>query len=337
MTDLTVAVLGVTGAVGREMLRVLEERRFPIGRLVPLASPRSAGRTVTFRGVEHPVEAVRPEAFEGVDVALFSAGGGTSREWAPVAAARGALVIDNSSAWRRDPEVPLVVPEANGDAALQPPKGIIANPNCSTIQMVVALAPLHRAARVRRVVVSTYQAISGAGARAVEAFEGQVRATMDGEPIEEAELTGCLAGNLLMHWPPAPEGGHLTEELKMVHETRKILGDEGIRVSPTTVRVPVLRGHALSMAVELDEPLSAERARVLLGSAPGIEVVDDLAEGRYPQPIHAAGRDPVYVGRIREDPGLPGGLLLWCVADNLRKGAALNAIQIAEHRQRAAA
>jgi len=327
----TVAVVGATGAVGREMLRTLEARRFPVGRLVPMASARSAGRTVSYAGEDHPIVEASPDAFEGVDVALFSAGGSTSKELAPAAASRGAIVIDNSSAFRMDPEVPLCVPEVNLDAARKPPKGIIANPNCSTIQMVVALAPLHREGRVTRVVVATYQAISGGGARSIEAFQAQQRELGAGQEVTEGrdQLSGQLAGNLLMHWAPQPNG-YQQEELKMVHETRKILGDETIRVSPTAVRVPVLSGHSEAITVELERPITPERARELLAAFPGIEVVDDLPNGVYPQPIDCVGRDPVYVGRIREDVGNPGGLQLWVVSDNLRKGAALNAVQIAE-------
>lgn len=326
---LDVAVLGATGVVGQEIIRVLEEREFPVRRLVPLASARSAGRTIEFRGEKLTVEAVHEEAFQGIDVALFSAGGATSKEWAPLAAARGAVVIDNSSAWRLDPDVPLCVPEVNLEAARHRPKGIVANPNCSTTQMVLALKPLHDAARVRRVVVSTYQAISGAGADAVAAFEKQCAALVRGEPVDTSVLGGQLAGNLLMSWKRDPASGYQDEELKMVHETRKILGDDSIRVSPTAVRVPVLNVHAESIALEFEKPLSAEQARELLAQAPGIELVDDFAEGIYPQPIHASGRDPVLVGRVREDIGNPGGLLMWVVGDNLRKGAALNAVQIA--------
>ncbi|MCB9597511.1 MAG: aspartate-semialdehyde dehydrogenase [Sandaracinaceae bacterium] len=330
MSSVDVAILGATGVVGREMLKVLEQREFPVGRLALLASPRSAGTTLTFRGEEHPVQAVTEEAFEGIQVALFSAGAGTSREWAPKAAAKGAVVIDNSSAWRMDDAVPLVVPEVNPHAAHERPRGIIANPNCSTIQMVVALAPLHRESRVRRIVVSTYQAISGAGAAAIGALEAQSRAHAAGEPVDPGPLTGQLAGNLLMHWKRDAETGYQEEELKMVHETRKIFGDPEIRVSPTAVRVPVIHAHSESVTVELAAPMTAKRARELLEGAPGIELVDDFGAGLYPQPIHAAGTDPVYVGRIREDVGNPGGLQMWVVSDNLRKGAALNAVQIAE-------
>ncbi len=327
---LDVAVLGVTGAVGQEMLRVLEQRDFPVNRLVALASPRSAGRKVTFRGEEITVEAVSEEAFSGIDVALFSAGGGTSREWAEKAAARGATVIDNSSAWRMDPDVPLCVPEVNLDAARDAKKKIIANPNCSTIQMVVALKPIHDVSRIRRVIVSTYQAISGSGAKAVEAFEKQLAAQVAGEPMDTELLKGQLAGNLLMHWSRDVDSGYQEEELKMVNETRKILGDPEIRVSPTAVRVPVVMSHAESITLELEKPMTPEKARELLAKAPGVTVMDDFGEGIYPQPIHATGNDDVLVGRIRDDVGNPGGLQMWVVGDNLRKGAALNAVQIAE-------
>ena len=316
--------------VGAEMLRVLEQRAFPVAELVPVASARSAGKTVTFQGAEHTVVEIAPEVFEGVDVALFSAGGGTSREWSPIAASKGALVVDNSSAFRADPECPLVVPEVNADAAANRPKGIIANPNCSTIQMVVALKPLHDEARLKRVVVATYQAISGSGAVAVRAFEEQEAAIVAGREVDKSQLSGQLSRNLLMHWKPDAESGYQEEELKMVSETRKIFGDPAIAVSPTAVRVPVITGHSESVSVECHAPISAARARELLSQAEGIELVDDFANGVYPQPIDAAGQDPVYVGRIRDDVGCPGGIQMWVVSDNLRKGAALNAVQIAE-------
>jgi len=312
------------------MVKVLEQRELPVGRLKLLASPRSAGTTLTFRGEEHTVEAVTPGGFDGIDIALFSAGAGISREWAPIAAERGAIVIDNSSAWRMDDAVPLVVPEVNPEHATERPKGIIANPNCSTIQMVVALAPLHREQRIRRIVVATYQAISGSGASAVDAFEAQAKAVSAGQPVEHGELKGQLAGNLLMHWTPDEASGYQEEELKMVYETRKILGDAELRVSPTAVRVPVINGHAEAITLEFGSPMSPQRARELLEKAPGVEVVDDFMGGVYPQPVAASGTDPVYVGRIREDVGNPGGLQMWVVSDNLRKGAALNAVQIAE-------
>jgi aspartate-semialdehyde dehydrogenase len=330
MRKLNVAVVGATGLVGQQMLRVLERRRFPVDTLVPVASPRSAGKKVSFAGAEHEVRAIAPEVFEGVDLALFSAGGGTSREWAPIAAERGAVVIDNSSAWRMDPEVPLVVPEVNPHAAARRPKGIIANPNCSTIQMVVALKPIHDEARIVRVVVATYQAVSGAGAQAVQAFEAQSRSFGLGESVAPGALGAQLAGSLLMTWKPDSASGYQDEELKMVNETRKILEDASLRVSPTAVRVPVATGHSEAITIECERPISAARARELLERAPGVEVVDDFSEGVYPTPMQAAGHDPVYVGRIRADIGNPGGLQMWVVADNILKGAALNAVQIAE-------
>ena len=325
-----VAVVGATGMVGQQMLAVLQEQRFPVRELVPVASPRSAGKKITFNGEEHTVVAIAPEVFEGVDVALFSAGGGTSKEWSPIAASKGAIVVDNSSAFRSDPDVPLVVPEVNMAAAQNRPKGIIANPNCSTIQMVVALKPLHDAAGLKRVVVSTYQAISGGGAKAVASFEAQLRAAANGDKVENGSLSGRLAGNLLMHWTPDADNAYQEEELKMVNETRKIFGDESILISPTAVRVPVLTAHSESIAVETHKPLNAAKARELLSNAEGIVVVDDLKAGKYPKPLDAADTDPVYVGRIRDDIGNPGGIQMWVVADNLRKGAALNAVQIAQ-------
>jgi len=316
--------------VGAEMLRVLEQRDFPVSELVPVASARSAGKTVTFKGVEHTVVEIAPGVFEGVDLALFSAGGSTSRKWSPIAASKGALVVDNSSAFRADPDCPLIVPEVNAAAAANRPKGIIANPNCSTIQMVVALKPLHDEGRLKRVIVATYQAISGSGASAVAAFEAQEEATVKGVAVDKTKLSGQLSRNLLMHWTVDAETGYQEEELKMVSETRKIFGDPDIAVSPTAVRVPVITAHSEAITVETHKPISAARARELLSQAEGVVVVDDFVNGVYPQPIDAAGQDPVYVGRIREDVGNPGGIQMWVVSDNLRKGAALNAVQIAE-------
>lgn len=327
---LHVAVLGATGAVGRKMLDVLATRRFPVGEVRALASPRSAGATVQFGDRHLEVAPVSERAFEGIDVALFSAGSGPSKEWGPIAARHGALVIDNSSAWRMDAEVPLCVPEVNLDAARVRPRGIVANPNCSTIQMLVALAPLHRAARIRRIVVSTYQAISGAGAQAVEHFRAQSAAFAAGAPMPAGVLSKQLAGNLLMEWKRDVSVGYQEEELKMIHETRKILDDPEIRVSPTTVRVPVINGHSESIAIELERPMAAAEARAILGKSRGLRVVDDFAAGVYPTPLDCDDRDEVLVGRIREDLGNPGGLMLWVVGDNLRKGAATNAVQIAE-------
>ncbi len=325
-----VAVAGATGAVGREMLRTLEQRRFPAKRVVALASSRSAGKKVPFAGGEITVETLGPESFRGVDIALFSAGASVSREFSPVAAASGAVVIDNSSAWRMDPGCPLVVPEVNLDAARNRPKGIIANPNCSTIQMVVALKPLHDAARLRHVVVSTYQATSGKGHDAVEELLAQTRQLAAGQKVTSKVFPGPIAMNVLCDWKDG-DGSYSEEELKMVNETRKIFGDETIGVSPTTVRVPVVTGHSESVHVQFHRPMWAEEARSLLRNAPGVKLFDaPYAPGRHPQPIDAAGTDDVFVGRVRDDLAVKGAINLWIVADNLRKGAALNAVQIAE-------
>lgn len=325
-----VAVVGATGVVGREMLRVLWERKFPTSEVIALASAKSAGTKLPFGDREITVQELTPDAFNGVEFALFSAGSSVSKEFAPIAAAKGAIVIDNSSAWRMDPDVPLCVPEANLDAARVRPKGIIANPNCSTIQMIVALKPLHDFAKIKRIVVSTYQAVSGAGAPALRALEGQNRALVQGEPIDTSTLKGQLAGNLLMHWKVDAESLYQEEELKMIYETRKILGDHSIRVSPTTVRVAVHTGHSESVAIETEKPLTAAKVRELLSKAPGVVLADDFANGVYPTPLQAHGKDEVFVGRIREDLGNPGGILMWIVGDNLRKGAATNAVQIAQ-------
>jgi aspartate-semialdehyde dehydrogenase len=325
-----VAILGATGAVGREMLATLERRDYPVRKLVALATPRSAGAVLVFRGEPVRVEAVGPASFEGVDVALFSAGAAASREQAPNAARAGAVVIDNSSAWRMHPEVPLVVPEVNMEAAARRPLGIIANPNCSTIQMVVALAPLHRAARLEHVVVSTYQSVSGKGHAAVLELWDQTRALVAGHEPSASVFPGQIAMNLLCDWKPG-EADYSEEEWKMVNETRKILGDSSIGVSPTTVRVPVPCGHAEAVFARFRRPMARTEALELLRSAPGVVLVDEpYAPGRHPQPAKAAATDPVYVGRVREDLAVPGALDLWIVADNLRKGAALNAVQIAE-------
>jgi aspartate-semialdehyde dehydrogenase len=325
-----VAVVGATGAVGREMIRVLEQRRFPVARLVPLASTRSAGQKLAFRSSEVVVEALTPHSFAGVDVALFSAGASVSREFGPIAAAAGATVIDNSSAWRMDPEVPLVVPEVNFAAAARRPRGIIANPNCATIQMVVALKPLHDAARIKHIVVSTYQATSGKGHAAALELLAQTREVLEGRTPEAKVFPGQIAFNVLCDWK-AGEGDYSEEETKLVQETRKILGDESIGVSPTTVRVPVLNGHSEAVHVQFARPMHADEAKALLRSAPGVVLVEGAyAPGKNPQPIHASGTDAVYVGRVRDDLAVLGALNLFVVSDNLRKGAALNAVQIAE-------
>jgi aspartate-semialdehyde dehydrogenase len=325
-----VAIVGATGVVGREMLRTLEARNFPSDRVIALASPRSAGTKLPFRGGEIEVRVAEPAAFEGVDIALFSAGAAASRELGPAAAARGAVVIDNSSAWRMDPDVPLVVPEVNMEAAAKRPKGIIANPNCSTIQMVVALKPLHDAARIRHIIVSTYQAASGKGHAAVEELLAQMRQAAEGKTPTASVFPSSLAMNLVMDWK-AGEHDYSEEELKMVNETRKIMGDETIGVSPTTVRVPVVTGHSESVHVQFHRPMMASEAKALLARAPGVKLFDaPYKPGNPPQPIDAVGTDDVFVGRVRDDLAVRGALNLWIVADNLRKGAALNAVQIAE-------
>jgi aspartate-semialdehyde dehydrogenase len=326
----TVAVVGATGVVGREMLRTLERRSFPAKRVVALASERSAGKKLEFGGSTLTVEKLGPSSFAGIDIALFSAGAATSKEFAPIAAAAGAVVIDNSSAWRMDPDVPLVVPEVNPGALAEIKKGIIANPNCSTIQMVVALKPLHDAARVKHIVVSTYQATSGKGQAAVEELRAQIGEVAQGKTPTSKVFPGQIALNVLSDWKPGTDG-YSEEELKMVNETKKIMGDASIGVTPTCVRVPVVSGHSESVHVSFHEPLSAARARDLLRNAPGVKLVEgDYRPGGEPQPIQAADTDPVYVGRVRDDLAVPGSLNLWIVSDNLRKGAALNAVQIAE-------
>jgi aspartate-semialdehyde dehydrogenase len=313
------------------MRQVLIERSFPLRAIKFLASERSAGKTVEFKGKTYPVEPLRPQAFDGVDIVLSSTPASVSREYSPIAARAGAVVVDNSSAWRMDPDVPLVVPEVNADALARIPKGIIANPNCSTIQMVVALKPLHDLARIKRVVVSTYQASSGKGAKALYELDAQLAAIGRGEAVPAVTTHAAqLAGNVLPHDWKAGEDGYSEEEWKMVRETRKIMGDDTIQVSPTTVRVPVRIGHSESVNLEFERPISVDQARAAFRKAPGVVLVDDYAKGEVPLALAAAGRDEVFVGRIRRDPTVPHGLNLWVVADNLRKGAATNAVQIAQ-------
>jgi aspartate-semialdehyde dehydrogenase len=332
MSPKVVAVAGATGLVGNHMLRVLEERNFPVKQIKLLASARSVGKKLTFKGEEVLVEELREDSFKGVDVALFSAGGGTSKHFAPYAAKDGCVVVDNSSAWRMDDEVPLVVPEVNaGDITKH--KGIIANPNCSTIQMVVVLKPLHDAARITRVVVSTYQSVSGAGIKAVEELKKQSRDILDGkEPICEV-FPYPIAFNCIPQIPQSnafTDNGYTSEEMKMVFETKKIMGDNSIRVTATTVRVPVFGSHSESVNVETERKLTAAQARELLAKADGVTVEDDLAKQLYPLASRATGTSMTYVGRIREDISHPSALDMWIVSDNLLKGAALNAVQIAE-------
>jgi aspartate-semialdehyde dehydrogenase len=327
----SVAVVGATGAVGEVMRQVVAERNLPLRSIKFLASERSAGKTIEFNGKSYPVEPIRPEAFAGIDIVLSSTPAGISREYSPIAAKAGAIVVDNSSAWRMDPEVPLVVPEVNADALRKIPKGIVANPNCSTIQMVVALKPLHDLAKIKRVVVSTYQASSGKGAKGLYELESQVAAIGRGEPVPAPQHHAAqLAGNVLPHDWKAGEEGYSEEEWKMVRETKKIMGDDSIEISPTTARVPVRIGHSEAINLEFERPITVEQAREALRKAPGIILVDDPARGLAPLALDAAGRDEVFVGRIRRDPTVKNGLNLWVVADNLRKGAATNAVQIAE-------
>jgi aspartate-semialdehyde dehydrogenase len=326
-----VAVVGATGAVGQQMVACLEERNFPVSRLVPLASERSLGKKVTFMGKEIPVEVLNEDSFDGVEIALFSAGGGISKEYGPIAARAGAVVVDNSSAWRMDPEVPLVVPEVNPhDIGLYTKTGIIANPNCSTIQMVVALKPLHDAARIKRVVVSTYQAVSGTGQKAVDELAEQVRALLSCQPTKNKVYPHRIAFNCLPHIDVFLENGYTKEEMKMANETVKIMGDDSIRVTATTVRVPVFYSHSEAVNIETERKLTPEEARQILAKAPGVKVVDNPAKNEYPMALDAAGQDLTLVGRIREDFSIANGLNFWVVADNLRKGAATNAVQIAE-------
>ena len=329
--EFSVAVVGATGAVGTEMIRILEQRVFPVGRLLPLASSRSVGKSVKFRGLDLPVQELTEDSFLGVDIALFSAGGSVSERFAPAAAARGCVVVDNTSAFRMDPDVPLVVPEVNPHAIAQfRNKGIIANPNCSTIQMVVALKPIHDLARIKRIVVATYQAVSGTGMKAILELEAQVRAWAEGRDLEPRVYPHPIAFNCLPHIDIFFEDGYTKEEMKMVNETRKILEDYSIGVSATTVRVPVFRGHSEAVNIETERKVTAAQAREILSKAPGVKLWDDPANKRYPMPILAAGGDETWVGRIREDTSVENGLNLWVVSDNLRKGAALNAVQIAE-------
>jgi aspartate-semialdehyde dehydrogenase len=326
-----VAVVGATGAVGQQMVACLAERNFPVAELKPLASERSIGRTVFFRDREILVEVLDRNSFAGVEIALFSAGGSISKEYGPIAAAAGAVVVDNSSAWRLEPDIPLVVPEVNPqDIALYKNKGIIANPNCSTIQMVVVLKPLHDAARLKRVVVSTYQAVSGTGQKAVDELAAQVRALFTSQEIVKKVYPHRIAFNVIPHIDVFLENGYTKEEMKMVHETRKILGDDTIQVTATTVRVPVFYGHSEAVNIETERKLTPHEARGLLAQAPGVKVMDDPARHQYPMPLDAAGQDLTLVGRIREDFSIENGLNLWVVADNIRKGAATNAVQIAE-------
>ena len=324
-----VAVVGATGNVGREMLSVLAERQFPVSEVVALASTRSVGTEVSFGDHVLKIKALDYFDFKGTDICLMSAGGAISKEWSPKIAAQGALVIDNSSAWRMDRQVPLIVPEVNADALNDIKKGIVANPNCSTIQLVVALKPLHDLAIIKRVVVSTYQSVSGAGKEAMDELFRQTRAVFVADPVEVEKFTKQIAFNVIPHIDVFLDSGFTKEEWKMMVETQKIL-DPDIQVTATCVRVPVFVGHGEAVNLEFEKPITAERARAALREAPGVLVVDKRDDGGYATPIECAGEDATYVSRIRKDPTVENGLSLWIVADNLRKGAALNAVQIAE-------
>jgi aspartate-semialdehyde dehydrogenase len=330
MKHINVAVVGATGLVGHEMIKVLEQRRFPVSTLRAFATSRSAGTTVAFQGRHLPVEDIEKVNFKGIGCALFSGGEVASAVYAPKAVTDGCVVIDNSASFRMDPEVPLVVPEVNPEAIAQH-KGIIANPNCSTIQMVVVLKPIHDRAGIERVVVTTYQSVSGTGKAALEEMDEQVRAYLNNEEIKHQVYPHQIAFNVLPQIGDFEEDGYTKEEKKMIFETTKIMGDPSIKVTATTVRVPVRIGHSEAINIQTRTKLSAPEARELLGKSPGIIIMDEPSKGIYPLPLLSEGRDDVLVGRIREDPSIDRGLDLWIAADNLRKGAALNAVQIAEY------
>jgi aspartate-semialdehyde dehydrogenase len=331
MRKFNVAVVGATGAVGNEMISVLEQRDFPVGELRLLASERSIGKELEFKGKSYPVEVLGENSFTGMEIGLFSAGGSISQKFAPIAAAAGCVVVDNTSAFRMEPDIPLVVPEVNpDDIALYTKRGIIANPNCSTIQMVVALKPIYDAAGIRRVVVTTFQAVSGTGKKAMEELEDQTKSLLNFKEPKIKVYPHQIAFNCLPQIDVFVDNGYTKEEMKMINETKKIMGDSSIGVTATTVRVPVFRCHSESVNVETDEKISAAEVRELLSRAPGVIVRDNPAKSEYPLAIDAAGLDETFVGRIREDESIDNGINMWIVSDNLRKGAALNAVQIAE-------
>jgi len=327
-----VAIVGATGAVGVELIRCLEERRFPLSELRLFASARSAGKTMPFRGQQVAVRELKDDSFRGVDIALFSAGGSTSKRFAPLAVEQGAVVVDNSSAFRMDPAVPLVVPEINPEA-VRAHRGIIANPNCSTIISITPLWPIHRINRLRRMIVSTYQAASGAGAAAMEELRESTRAHLEGRPYENTVLPHPYAFNLFSHNSKIdPENGYNEEEIKVIRETHKIYGDDSIRIAATCVRVPVLRAHSIAINFECERPITPEQVRDIVQTAPGVKLVDDPQRNYFPMPKDASGQDPILVGRIRRDVSDPSGrsIALFVAGDQLLKGAALNAVQIAE-------
>jgi aspartate-semialdehyde dehydrogenase len=324
-----VAILGATGAVGTELIELLASRNFPLASLKLLASPKSAGTKLKFRGEEIAIEAVDDRSFEGIDIVLASAGGSTSKALAEQIVAAGAVMVDNSSAFRMRPDVPLVVPEVNPAAAAEH-HGIIANPNCTTILMAMAVYPLHQIQPIQRIVAATYQSASGAGARAMLEVENQTRDILDGKPAKPEIFPYPLAFNLFPHNTPIGENGYCEEEMKMVNETRKIFGTPDLRVSATCIRVPVLRAHSEAINLEFAQPFDPDQARSILSTAPGVKLVEDWQANYFPMPIDASGKDEVLVGRIRQDISHPNGLELWLCGDQIRKGAALNAVQIAE-------
>jgi aspartate-semialdehyde dehydrogenase len=327
-----VAVVGATGAVGEAMIEILEQRNFPVGTLYPLASARSAGKSIRFRGKSITVTDLAEFDFSEAQIGLFSAGGSISEEYAPIAAAAGCVVIDNTSHFRRDEDIPLVVPEVNPHAiAGYTNRGIIANPNCSTIQMLVALKPIYDAVGIERINVATYQAVSGTGKEAIEELAKQTAQLLNGKSAEAEVYPKQIAFNALPHIDTFQENGYTREEMKMVWETQKIFEDESISVNPTCVRIPVFYGHSEAVHIETRDKIGLEQVRALLAEAPGVELLDERCDGGYPTPVtEAAGQDPVYVGRLREDISHPRGIDMWVVADNVRKGAALNSVQIAE-------
>ena len=331
MRKYSVAVVGATGAVGNEMIRILEERNFPVGELKLLASERSFGKELTFKRKDYPVDVLNEDSFEGVEIGLFSAGGSISERFAPFATDAGCVVVDNTSAFRMDPDIPLVVPEVNPEEiGMYRTKGIIANPNCSTIQMVVALKPIHDVARIKRIVVSTYQAVSGTGKAAIEELVEQTRALLNFEKPKVNVYPHRIAFNCLPQIDLFLDNGYTKEEMKMVDETRKIMNDPYMAVTATTVRVPVFYGHSESVNIETERKITADEVRELLSDAPGVTVVDNPDKGEYPLATDSAGKDDTFVGRIREDESIANGINMWIVSDNIRKGAALNTVQIAE-------
>ncbi|MCK5708497.1 MAG: aspartate-semialdehyde dehydrogenase [Candidatus Aureabacteria bacterium] len=327
--EYVVAVVGATGAVGEEMMKTLEKNKFPVKELIPLASKRSEGKTVLFKGKKIPVKVLNEDSFKGIDIALFSAGGSISKQYAPFAIEEGTIVIDNTSAFRYEKDIPLVVPEVNAEDIKQH-KGIIANPNCSTIQMVVALAPIHREFTIKRILVSTYQSVSGAGRKAIFSLQNEAKQHLNHEEVEQGSLSHQIAFNLIPHIDVFMDNGYTKEEMKMDWETKKILHSDDIAVSATCVRVPVFRAHSEAVNVETEKPITAAKVKELLSKAPLVVLQDDPHENLYPMPIKAENKNEVFVGRIRQDESIKNGINMWVVSDNLLKGAAFNAVQIAE-------